>query len=145
MHARDDFEDFVAARYPALLRTAYLLTGHRADAEDLLQDTMLSAFKGYGSLRPDSHLKSWLMTIMRNIWIDGHRVASRRPVETTLDDTVDSQTTSAALATLVRPHLTDLADRPGRQPVLACPPDTRCTTWCRRKAPMRSRSATIRG
>ena len=40
MPARDDFEDFVAARYPALLRTAYLLTGHRADAEDLLQTTL---------------------------------------------------------------------------------------------------------
>lgn len=40
MSSRDDFEDFVAARYPALLRTAYLLTGHRADAEDLLQTAL---------------------------------------------------------------------------------------------------------
>ena len=40
MSDRDDFEDFVAARYAALLRTAYLLTGHRADAEDLLQTTL---------------------------------------------------------------------------------------------------------
>lgn len=40
MSDRDDFEDFVAARYTALLRTAYLLTGHRADAEDLLQTTL---------------------------------------------------------------------------------------------------------
>jgi RNA polymerase sigma-70 factor (sigma-E family) len=38
--SRDDFEDFVAARYTALLRTAYLLTGHRADAEDLLQTAL---------------------------------------------------------------------------------------------------------
>ncbi|WP_210652074.1 SigE family RNA polymerase sigma factor [Nocardioides sp. SYSU D00065] len=40
MPARDDFEDFVAARYGALLRTSYLLTGHRADAEDLLQTAL---------------------------------------------------------------------------------------------------------
>lgn len=40
MSSRDDFEDFVAARYTALLRTAYLLTGHRADAEDLLQTAL---------------------------------------------------------------------------------------------------------
>ncbi len=40
MSNRDDFEDFVAARYTALLRTAYLLTGHRADAEDLLQTAL---------------------------------------------------------------------------------------------------------
>ena len=94
-----DFERDVLPFRSQLYRYALSRTKNAADAEDLLQDTMLSAFKGYGSLRPDSHLKSWLMTIMRNIWIDGHRVASRRPVETTLDDTVDSQTTSAALAT----------------------------------------------
>jgi RNA polymerase sigma-70 factor (sigma-E family) len=35
------FEEFVAARRPALLRTAYLLTGSRADAEDLVQTTLL--------------------------------------------------------------------------------------------------------
>ena len=40
MPDRDDFEEFVAARYTALLRTAYLLTGHRADAEDLLQTAL---------------------------------------------------------------------------------------------------------
>lgn len=40
MATRDDFEEFVAARYTALLRTAFLLTGHRADAEDLLQTTL---------------------------------------------------------------------------------------------------------
>jgi RNA polymerase sigma-70 factor (sigma-E family) len=36
-----DFEEFVAARRPALLRTAYLLTGSQADAEDLVQTTLL--------------------------------------------------------------------------------------------------------
>jgi RNA polymerase sigma-70 factor (sigma-E family) len=40
---REDFEAFVAARYVALLRTAYLLTGNHHDAEDLLQQTMVKA------------------------------------------------------------------------------------------------------
>jgi RNA polymerase sigma-70 factor (sigma-E family) len=41
--AREDFEDFVAARQQALLRTAYLLTGHRQDAEDLVQTSLIKA------------------------------------------------------------------------------------------------------
>ena len=94
-----DFERDVLPFRDQLYRYALSRTKNAADAEDLLQDTMLSAFKAYGGLRPDSHLKSWLMTIMRNTWIDGHRVASRRPLETTLDDTVDWQATSSALAT----------------------------------------------
>jgi RNA polymerase sigma-70 factor (sigma-E family) len=39
--AQEDFEEFVAARRPALLRTAYLLTGSSHDAEDLVQTTLL--------------------------------------------------------------------------------------------------------
>jgi RNA polymerase sigma-70 factor (ECF subfamily) len=94
-----DFERDVLPFRPQLYRYALSRTKNAADAEDLLQDTLLGAFKAYGGLRPDSHLKSWLMTIMRNTWIDGYRLASRRPVETTLDDTVDSLATSSALAT----------------------------------------------
>lgn len=39
--AQEDFRCYVAARSPALLRTAYVLTGHRADAEDLLQTALV--------------------------------------------------------------------------------------------------------
>jgi RNA polymerase sigma-70 factor (sigma-E family) len=41
--AREEFEDFVVARQQALLRTAYLLTGHRQDAEDLVQTSLVKA------------------------------------------------------------------------------------------------------
>lgn len=37
MSDREDFDEFVTARWATLLRTAYLLTGHREDAEDLVQ------------------------------------------------------------------------------------------------------------
>jgi len=94
-----DFEQDVLPFRAQLYRFALSRTKNAADAEDLLQETMLSAFKAYGGLRPDSHLKSWLMTIMRNIWIDNHRVASRRPVETALDDAVDAQATWSSTAT----------------------------------------------
>lgn len=94
-----DFEQDVLPFRTQLYRYALSRTKNAADAEDLLQETMLSAFTAYGGLRPDSHLKSWLMTIMRNTWIDGYRVASRRPVETTLDDAIDAQAAMSSAVT----------------------------------------------
>lgn len=46
-----DFEEFVAARSAALLRTAYLLTGHHQDAEDLVQTALLRAVPKWGKVR----------------------------------------------------------------------------------------------
>lgn len=50
---RDDFEAFVTARYGALLRTAYLLTGNHHDAEDLLQQSLVKAVGAWGRVRGD--------------------------------------------------------------------------------------------
>ena len=50
---REDFEAFVAARYDALLRTAYLLTGDHHDAEDLLQQTLVKAVGAWGRITGD--------------------------------------------------------------------------------------------
>jgi RNA polymerase sigma-70 factor (sigma-E family) len=50
---REDFEAFVAARYDALLRTAYLLTGDHHDAEDLLQQTLVKAVAAWGRITGD--------------------------------------------------------------------------------------------
>jgi RNA polymerase sigma-70 factor (sigma-E family) len=47
----DDFEQFVAARSGALLRTAYLLTGSHQDAEDLVQTALLKAVPKWGRIR----------------------------------------------------------------------------------------------
>ena len=48
---RLDFEEFVRARRAALLRTAYLLTGNHADAEDLLQRALVKAVPHWSRLR----------------------------------------------------------------------------------------------
>ena len=90
------FERDVLPYRTQLFHYALSRTKNVADAEDLVQDTMLSAFRAYPGLRPESHVKSWLFTIMRNTWIDGHRLSSRRPVETPMDDTTDSKTASSS-------------------------------------------------
>jgi RNA polymerase sigma-70 factor (ECF subfamily) len=50
-----------------LYRYALALTRNHADAEDLAQETYLRALRAFHKLRPDSQLKSWMFTIMRNI------------------------------------------------------------------------------
>jgi RNA polymerase sigma-70 factor (sigma-E family) len=50
---REDFEAFVAARYDALLRTAYLLTGDHHDAEDLLQQSLVKAVGAWKRIEGD--------------------------------------------------------------------------------------------
>jgi len=50
---REDFEAFVAGRYDALLRTAYLLTGNHHDAEDLLQQALVKAVGAWGRITGD--------------------------------------------------------------------------------------------
>ena len=49
MADRSDFDDFVASRSQALLRTAYLLTGDHALAEDLLQTALAKSWFAWGS------------------------------------------------------------------------------------------------
>ncbi len=50
---RDSFEEYVAARRAALLRTAYLLTGHREDAEDLVQVALVKVVPRWGRIADD--------------------------------------------------------------------------------------------
>jgi RNA polymerase sigma-70 factor (ECF subfamily) len=64
-----------------LIRNATRLTRQRADAEDLVQETLLKAYTAFDAYQEGTHLKSWLSRIMTNTWIDQHRSSQRRPVE----------------------------------------------------------------
>ncbi len=57
------------------------MTRSRADAEDLVQDTMLKAYAQFRSFREGTHLKAWLFRIMHNTWINNHHKARRLPLE----------------------------------------------------------------
>jgi RNA polymerase sigma-70 factor (ECF subfamily) len=58
---------------------AFVLSRNRTDAEDLVQETCLRAFRAMQRLRPDSNVKSWLFTILRNIWFNQLRQWRRAP------------------------------------------------------------------
>ena len=68
-----------------LLSTAVRLTTNPSDAEDLVQETYLRAFRSYGTFRAGTNLRAWLFRILTNAHINRYRAKSRRPEETGLD------------------------------------------------------------
>jgi RNA polymerase sigma-70 factor (sigma-E family) len=64
--ARAAFRDYVAARSAALLRTAYLLTGNRADAEDLLQTALAKTYLAWDRIREREAVDGYVRRIMVN-------------------------------------------------------------------------------
>ncbi|WP_066903743.1 sigma-70 family RNA polymerase sigma factor [Mycolicibacterium houstonense] len=62
-----------------LLRAARRLTHSQADAEDLVQDTLMNAYAGFRRFEPGSNLRAWLFRILHNRWISTHRMKQRRP------------------------------------------------------------------
>jgi RNA polymerase sigma-70 factor (sigma-E family) len=63
---REAFRGYVAARSPALLRTAYLLTGNRADAEDLLQTALAKTYLAWDRIREREALDGYVRRTMVN-------------------------------------------------------------------------------
>jgi len=63
---RAEFHGYVSARYPALLRTAYLLCGSRADAEDLLQSALAKTYLAFPRIRDRGALDGYVRRAMIN-------------------------------------------------------------------------------
>ena len=62
------------------------MTRNREDAEDILQDTLLKAYKNYDTFQQGTNLKAWLYRILTNTFINEYRKQQRRPDTTTLPD-----------------------------------------------------------
>lgn len=69
----------------ALYRVALRLTGHPSQAEDLVQDTMLKAYRSWHQYRPGTNAKGWLLTILRNTFINDYRRRKLEPVAMDLE------------------------------------------------------------
>jgi RNA polymerase sigma-70 factor (ECF subfamily) len=85
------FERDAVPLLDVLYGSASRMTRNRNDAEDLVQDTMLRAYRQFRQFRDGTHLKAWLFRIMRNIWIDKYHMTLRRPPEQLSDEISDWQ------------------------------------------------------
>ncbi len=82
---RKAFEREALPHLNALYNTAVHLTRNQADAQDLVQETMLSAYRFFHQYDKGTNCRAWLFKILRNTFINEYRRKSRRPLEVDLD------------------------------------------------------------
>jgi len=98
----DSFSDEVLLHLDALYGTAVRLTRNPADAEDLVQDTVVKALRFESRFQRGTNLKAWLFTILHNTWRNRLRDAARQTVDvdsTRIDELAAQQGGPAELET----------------------------------------------
>jgi len=81
----DDFSAEALQFLEPLFATAMRLTRNRADAEDLVQDTYVKAFRHSAQFKRGTNLRAWLYTILHNTWRNRRRDSSRVAVDVDSD------------------------------------------------------------
>ncbi len=75
----------------ALYAGAMRFTANPAEAEDLVQETMLKAYAAFHQFEAGTNLKAWLFRIMQNTFISDYRKKRREPLQTSTDEMEDWQ------------------------------------------------------
>jgi RNA polymerase sigma-70 factor (ECF subfamily) len=83
------FTDLAMEYMPALYTAALRMTRNAADAEDLVQETYLKAYRAFGTFTEGTNLKAWLYRILTNTYINSYRAARRRPEVSDVEDVED--------------------------------------------------------
>jgi RNA polymerase sigma-70 factor (ECF subfamily) len=89
------FEREVVPLRDLLYRHAFRMSHNHADAEDLVQETVMKAYTHFDSFRAGTNLKAWLLRILTNTYINGYRQKRRRPVQYSTEHLTDQHLTEA--------------------------------------------------
>jgi RNA polymerase sigma-70 factor (sigma-E family) len=113
--SREAFKSYVSARSAALLRTAYMLAGNKADAEDLLQTALAKTYLSWDSIRDRESVDAYVRRIMLNTrtsWWRRHRHVSEFATADVPETTVGrDETDRVALHDALWSALADLPKR----------------------------------
>lgn len=88
-HTRATFEAVVEPHIPTLYRVARRMARTREDAEDLVQETCLKAYRAFHQFQLGSDCKAWLITILINTYRDWARKSLKQPQSVGYDDFAD--------------------------------------------------------
>jgi RNA polymerase sigma-70 factor (ECF subfamily) len=86
---RERFEREVLPLLPSLYGAALRLTRNASDAEDLVQETYLRAYRGFAGFQEGTNLRAWMYRILTNTFINAYRKRQREPVTVADDDIPD--------------------------------------------------------
>lgn len=90
LEKRRAFEAEALPHMDALYRTALRMTKNESDAEDLVQEAYVKAYRFWDKFEPGSNCRAWLFKIMTNIFINDYRSKSRAPSSVNVDDIDDN-------------------------------------------------------
>jgi RNA polymerase sigma-70 factor (ECF subfamily) len=83
------FTELAMEYMPALYSAALRMTRNPSDAEDLVQETYLKAYRAFAGFTEGTNLKAWLYRILTNTYINTYRAAKRRPELADVEDVED--------------------------------------------------------
>ena len=88
---RREFEGLLEAALDPLFATALRLTRNRPDAEDVLQESVMKAWRSFDRFQKDTNFKAWLFKILTNTFISSKRVEKRSPRTVPLQEGGDAE------------------------------------------------------
>jgi len=83
------FENIYKQNFNALYTFAIKLTRNRMDADDLVQETAIRAYRNFDSFKPDGSFKNWCFTILKNTFISKYHSEKKKNVVTTPIEELD--------------------------------------------------------
>ena len=83
---RTAFEELYQPHLRSLQNTSYRLTRNSVEAQDLLQETLYKAYRGFPSFEPDTNFRAWIFRIMVNTYLTHYRKRAKQPLKISYDD-----------------------------------------------------------
>ncbi len=108
---QDDFNEEIIPHLDALYNFGLRLTSDPNDAEDLVQDTIVKAYRFFSSYEKGTNAKAWLFRILKNSYINNYRKKSKKPQEVDYDEVATFYETIRA----ERTETSDLEDKMFRE------------------------------
>lgn len=127
-----EFEQEVIKYIDLVFSVAFRLTHNREDAEDLTQSTMVKAFRFHEQFEKGTNMKAWLLTILRNTFINEYRKKAKEPTKVELlgneparSSAPDTQVPGVVARHDDYEHLLELLDEPVRRALDSLPQEFR--------------------